>query len=114
MILFFFNTYNDYRIGLHTYVNGNIVRGYYEDGKLNHRDSLSNDKIWFCGKLVERKGVCKFRGIIFSSLILIELYILIQSISHRDPIWIALCLGYMFYEVRKEKTVYECLEEIMS
>lgn len=113
MIFIFFDRYNDNRIGLHTYVNGNIVKGYYENGGFN-RSSLGNSKVWFYGKLVEREGTCQFRGIIFSSFILIELYMLIQLIIYRDFIWLMVCLGYISYLMRKEETMYECLEEIMS
>ena len=114
MIYDLFNSFNDYRIGLHTYVNGNIVKGYNEDGGLNRVGSLANGKVWFYGKLVERKGTCKFKGIIFKPLIIIALYVLIQAFYHRDTLWIISCLGYIFYVVHQEKTLYDCLAEILS
>lgn len=114
MIFDLVDSFNDYRIGLHTYINGNVVKGYYEDGGLNRVGSLANGKVWFYGKFVERKGLCKFTGIIFKPLIILALYVFIQALIHRDIIWIILCLGYTFHVIHQEKTVYDCLKEIMS
>lgn len=115
MIFDLFDSFNDYRIGLHTYVNGNIVKGYYEDGGLNRVGSLANGKIWFYGKLVERKGICQFKGIIFSAFIPVELSVLIPALYQRNLIWSIISLGYMTYEMyHEEKPVYRCLTEILS
>lgn len=115
MIFDLVDSFNDYRIGLHTYINGNVVKGYYEDGGLNRVGSLANGKIWFCGKLVESTGTCQFKGIIFSAFIPVELSVLIPAIYQRNLIWIIICLGYMTYEMlHEENPLYDCLAEILS
>lgn len=113
---YFWESYNDYRIGLHTYVDGDKVRGYYEDGGLS-RDSLVSAKIWFYGRISERNGECHFRGIIVSSTIILEIIGIIYFIyylSPIEPVEFVLSLLYIFYVIYRERAVYECIKEIMS
>ena len=112
-IFAFYESYNDNRIGLHTYINGDKVKGYYESGGL-YRDSLVRAKVWFYGKLIERNGVCQFKGIIVSSTIILGIVIIIQHIYYLEPLESVFLLFYIIYVLYNEKKVYDCLEEIMS
>ena len=46
MIFTFSDDYYETRIGLHTYINGDIIKGYYESGRINRFDSLESEKAW--------------------------------------------------------------------
>ena len=113
-IFAFFDNYYNNRIGLHTYVNGDKVTGYYESGKLTRHESLGSIKAWFYGKLVEKNGVCQFRGIIVYSTIPIEIFGIIQFIYEPRIIWPILFLIYTFYVFCEEEKTYECIKEIIS
>ncbi len=79
-IFIFSDDYYENRIGLHTYINGDIIKGYYESGRINRFDSLESEKAWFYGKLIERNGICQFRGVIFFSTVLIDIFGLLLGI----------------------------------
>lgn len=108
-----FEYYYDNRIGIHTYINGNTIKGYYETGELNRHDALQHSKVWFYGKLVENRGVCQFRGIIISISLIIEIILLMQSLCAKDPFALAICGVLIFFELRDERTMYECLYNMM-
>lgn len=112
-IFAFFDDYCDNRIGLHTYINGDMIKGYYESGRLTRHESLGSTKVWFYGKVVEKKGVCHFRGIIVYSTILIEIFGILQYIYDPTPIWPILFLMYLFFIVYEENEMYECIKNIM-
>ena len=109
--------YYENRIGLHTYINGDIIKGYYESGRINRLDSLESEKAWFYGKLVEKNGVCQFRGIIFFSTILIDIIGLplgiIQYIYYPTPLCIILYILYNILIYKEEYKTFECLKKIM-
>ena len=62
-----FGEFSNPRIGLHTYVNGNEVNGYYEDGSTTRGGSLQSSKVWF-EFTVKPHGEGSFiSGLVFSS-----------------------------------------------
>lgn len=117
-IFTFSDDYYENRIGLHTYINEDIIKGYYESGRINRFDSLESEKAWFYGKLIERNGICQFRGVIFFSTVLIDIFGLplgiIQYICYPNPLCIILYILYNILIFKDEYKTLECLKKIMS
>ncbi len=111
-----FDSFDDYRIGLHTYVNGNIVKGYYESGNMSDGQILWKDKAWFYGKITEKNGVCRFRGMCFFSPKATIIYIIaiMECIKGSHPILFLMTLIFCYSGYKEVIEAYECIKEIMS
>lgn len=111
-----FDSFDDYRIGLHTYVNGNIVKGYYESGARTTSNTLCITKSWFYGKLIDNNGTCQFRGIVYFNPIIMIIFIsaIIECIVDSHPILLLIILYNCFVGYKETVEEYECIKEIMS
>ncbi len=78
-----FSSFYDPRIGLHTYVDGNGVSGYYESGIRKRDDTLQNLKVWFELSVTPRGEGSTVTCVIFSSpyFLLLALIMLADAIA---------------------------------
>lgn len=78
-----FNSFHNPRIGLHTYIDGNGVSGYYESGIRNRHDNLQSQKVWFELSVTPHGDGSRITCVIFSSpyFLLIALFMLANAIA---------------------------------
>lgn len=60
-----FDFYESDRIGIHTYINQNRVKGYFEDGTITRLGDLQRIKPWFYASVKSKNGVSVIKGVIF-------------------------------------------------
>ena len=110
-----FQSYDDPRIGLHTYVAGDFVIGYYEDGTRTRGGSLQSMKVWFELKVKPCEGGSRVRGVVYSSpyfLILAAVMLLSALHASFTDLWggaflFAMAAVFLFIEGWSQKRVVE-------
>ena len=94
----FFDSYEDPRVGLHTYPTGKGVKGYYEDGSRGKGGSLRTMKVWFSVKIKPHGEGSQVSCVIYSSPYAILLFLLMfffsVSQSFTDPM--GACIPFAF------------------
>ena len=122
----FFETYYSSRIGIHSYSNGNRVRGYYETGKRYARGNrLISQKNWFFLTVNETSRGTIVKGIIIGDIVIMSaicsslLLMLINCLTNYlnindlfELLLVASLCGLVFYE--EFKTQIKLYDEIIS
>ena len=120
------DNYYDARRGLHTYIDGERVSGYFEDGKRTRFGGLRHDKAWFWGRLRSGRDGVVLSGVIASAppvwviltavLVTSFFYYLAEGGESIVPFIGTLCFFsiFVFNACRDEETLREALEEIIK
>ena len=110
-----FNSFDNPRVGLHTYRNDNEINGYYENGSRTRHGSLQSLKVWFEFTVKPRGEGCTISCTIFSSpyFFIIALIMVAAGIreSFESPIGAGFVLSiaalFLVWEARDQGRVRE-------